>query len=62
MGLVPAAVGDVYFGGGEGEERVGQVEEVVGVFGDGYLNRHLLYAVVETVVGRLVPEMRVGGG
>jgi len=61
LGLVPGAVAGVYFGGAEGEGRVAQVEEVLEVFGDAYMNRHLLYAVVDLVVARLLPEMRGRG-
>jgi len=31
--------------------------EVLDVWGDAYLNRHLAYAIVELVVVRVVPEM-----
>lgn len=45
-------------GGGEGgDERVRQLEELLDVFGDAYCNRHLMYAVVELLVVRLIPEM-----
>ena len=37
--------------------QIREVEVVLDVFGDGYLNRHLGYAVLELVVVRLVPEM-----
>lgn len=34
-----------------------EIEEVLGMFGDSYLNKHLIYGVVELIVVRLVPEM-----
>jgi len=44
-----------------------QIEDsILDVFGDEYLNRHLLYSVLECVVVRIVPEMGMemseGGG
>ena len=36
---------------------VRQVEEILDVFGDSYLNRHLVYNILELVIVRLVPEL-----
>lgn len=42
----------------EAEEAVlREVEKELEVWGDGYLNRHVAYAVLELVVVRLLPEM-----
>lgn len=56
LSLVPAQMQDVYFGPGT-ERRRREVEEVLNVFDDGYCNKHLLYAVVELVLLRLMPEI-----
>lgn len=64
VALVPEVAVKVYFGvEGEGwvEDAVTQVEELLEVFGDGYCNRHLVFGVVDLVVGRVVPEMREKG-
>lgn len=34
-----------------------QVEEILDVFGDAYLNKHLVYNILELVIVRLVPEL-----
>ena len=44
-------------GEGEDEEMLVQIEDMLDVFGDAYLNRHLVYNVLELVIARLVPEM-----
>jgi len=43
------------------ETMIRGVEEMLDVFGDEYMNRHLAYSLVEKVVGRLVPELGEGG-
>lgn len=67
LGMVPLPIRKVYFGKGEkGEDddrhrQVSEVEEILDVFGDSYLNTHLLYAVVDLLVVRLMPEMAEKG-
>lgn len=67
LGLVPLPIRKVYFGSGEkGEDddrhrKIADVEEILDVFSDSYLNAHLLYAVVDLIVVRLVPEMAEKG-
>jgi hypothetical protein len=34
-----------------------QVEDMLEVFGDGYLNKHLIVGIVDLVVVRLFPEL-----
>lgn len=41
----------------EEEAVLREIEEELEVWGDGYLNRHVAYAVLELVVVRLLPEM-----
>ena len=67
LGAVPLPIRKFYFGssgqeGGKGDDpdkhrQVLEVEEILDLFGDKYLNAHLLYAVVDLIVVRLVPEM-----
>jgi hypothetical protein len=63
-------VRDVYFGSGTGagtdknakaERHIKEVEDILDVFGDVYCNKHLLYAVVELIVVRLIPELAEKG-
>lgn len=52
----------VYFSTEGKEEAVGQVEELLEVFGDAYCNKHLVFGVLDWVVVRLCPEMGMGDG
>jgi hypothetical protein len=61
LSLVPPLVSRVYFNvdsdkDGE-DEMIRQVEEILDVFGDAYLNKHLVYNILELVIVRLVPEL-----
>ena len=65
--MVPLPIQKVYFGSGDrGEEddryrQISEVEEILDVFSDRYLNAHLLYAVVDLLLVRLMPEMAAKG-
>lgn len=67
LGMVSLPIRKVYFGQGEKEEegdrrrQVAEIEEILDVFSDSYLNAHLLYAVVDLFVVRLMPEMAEKG-
>ena len=61
LSLMPPVVSRVYFGvnadkDGD-EEAVQQVEDILDVFGNAYMNKHLVYNILELVIVRLVPEM-----
>lgn len=56
---LPEMVRKVYFAGAESEDMIRDVEGMLDVFGDPYLNRHFVFAVVEVLVVRLFPEMGV---
>lgn len=45
------------FGSDERESWVAEIEGELDVFGDGFLNRHLAYAILELVVVRVLPEL-----
>lgn len=46
------------FGGGDDEAVLDELEcGVLAVFGDAYCNKHVMYAVVELVLVRLLPEL-----
>ncbi|PQE13134.1 PXA domain-containing protein [Rutstroemia sp. NJR-2017a BBW] len=68
LALIPMPVRDVYFGSGTGagtenkeERHIKEVEDILDVFSDVYCNKHLLYAVVELIVIRLIPELAEKG-
>lgn len=58
--LVPSAAQAVYFGPGT-ERRFTEVEELLNVFQDSYCNKHLVYAILDLIVVRLIPEMAEKG-
>jgi hypothetical protein len=45
----------------EHEQMVEEIEEILDIFGNSYMNKHLVYNILELAVVRLVPEMRVSG-
>lgn len=45
----------------EQEEMIAQLEEMLDVFGNAYMNKHLVYNMLELVLVRLVPEMAERG-
>lgn len=62
VGAVPGVILYRYFDikneGMESKEAlIGEVERLLGVLGDAYLNRHLIYGLIELLIVRLVPEM-----
>jgi hypothetical protein len=66
--VVGLEVGARYFqlgSNGSKEERrqalVDEVEKLLGVLGDAYFNRHLIFGIISLVVVRLVPEMEHKG-
>jgi len=52
----------VYSAGAERGDMISDVEGTLDVFGDAYLNRHFVFAIVEVLVVRLFPEMGVDAG
>ena len=59
VAAVPRVVLGRYFGvsADEHESLLGEVEEMLGVLGDAYLNKHLIYNLIELVIVRLLPEL-----
>lgn len=66
--MTPRGIGRVYFGGGLGaalgqlvgdveEDMVDEIEGLLGVLGDEYCNKHLMYSVLELILVRLMPEL-----
>lgn len=39
------------------DPAVDAIEDILKVFGDTYMNKHLVFSIVELVVVRLLPEM-----
>jgi len=57
LDLLPPFLLTHCFPGLEPEQRIREVEGELDVWGDAYLNKHLLYAIVEMVVVRVLPEV-----
>ena len=57
IAALPPIVVKQVFGGRSREEVQSQVEEMLEVFGDAYLNKHLIVGIVDLVVVRLFPEL-----
>lgn len=70
--MTPRGIGRVYFGGGLGaalghldenveEGILDEIEGLLGVLGDEYCNKHLMYSVLELILVRLMPELAESG-
>ena len=57
LSLLPTAVCQHFFGAGETEDWVGEVEGELDAWGDEYLNKHLGYAILELIAVRVLPEL-----
>ncbi|KAF2637177.1 hypothetical protein P280DRAFT_407758 [Massarina eburnea CBS 473.64] len=57
LGLLPARVAAVFFASASHGEQLRQVGESLDCLDDAYLNKHLIFAIVELIVLRLVPEL-----
>lgn len=60
--MLPPWIATRYFAGlraddAPKDELVEQAESLLDVLGDAYLNKHLLFGVLECVVVRLMPEL-----
>lgn len=61
LSLLPPFVLSRAFPGLDEEGRVKEIERELDVWGDSYLNKHLLYAMVELVIVRILPEVAERG-
>ncbi|KAE9991647.1 hypothetical protein EG327_011268 [Venturia inaequalis] len=57
FGLTQVASGEAVDDDNTREAVVGEVEQVLGVFGDAYMNKHVIFGVLGLVVVRLAPEL-----
>jgi len=58
LSLFPPSVARRFFATDDHDNMVVQIEEgVLDVFGDAYMNKHLIYGILELVMVRLVPEL-----
>jgi len=57
LGLLPTKVASAFFANTDHKDHLGQVEGFLDCLDDAYLNKHLVFSVVELVVLRLMPEL-----
>jgi hypothetical protein len=61
LGLLPTKVACAFFANKNQVDHLRQVEALLDCLDDIYLNKHLVFAIVELIVVRLVPELGNGG-
>ncbi|KAJ9637237.1 hypothetical protein H2199_007523 [Coniosporium tulheliwenetii] len=61
LAAMPKAVSERFFGTGDEKVMLEEAEALLDVFGDVYLNKHLVFGIVELVVVRLFPELALKG-
>jgi hypothetical protein len=57
LDALPPLLRKTYLADGRREAQMEQIEGWLDVLGDAYMNKHLLFAALELVVVRLVPEL-----
>lgn len=57
LNLLPAKVAVVFFASDNRTTQLEQIEELLGCLDDAYLNKHFIFAIVELIILRLVPEL-----
>jgi len=57
LDLLPARVATIFFASASRDEQLCQTEELLDCLDDAYLNKHLVFAISELIVLRLVPEL-----
>jgi hypothetical protein len=57
LDLVPPKVAAAFFASHERDAQVRQIEDTLSCLDDAYLNKHLVFQMVELVVLRLFPEL-----
>jgi hypothetical protein len=57
LGMLPVKLAEVFFASPSQVEQLRQVEELLDCLDDAYLNKHIIFEIVELIVLRLVPEL-----
>lgn len=57
LGLVPPKLSTIFFAAANQKQQLAEVEEVLDYLEDSYLNKHLIFQIVELIILRLVPEL-----
>ncbi|KAH7392035.1 PXA domain-containing protein [Phaeosphaeria sp. MPI-PUGE-AT-0046c] len=57
LGLIPPKLGTIFFVTADQDQQVVEVKEILDCLEDSYLNKHLIFQIVELIILRLVPEL-----
>lgn len=57
LNLLPVPVAAAFFASRDRDLQLLQIEDVLSCLDDTYLNKHLIFQIVETIILRLVPEL-----
>lgn len=57
LALMPRNLAVIFFASADADEQHHQVEEMLSCLDDNYLNKHLIYQIIELVILRLIPEL-----
>lgn len=57
LGLLPPTIARAFFATHQHEAQLQQLEDILDCLEDEYLNKHLIFQIVELIVLRLVPEL-----
>jgi hypothetical protein len=55
--LIPQKVATTFFAAEERNTQLADIEEILSALDDSYLNKHLVFQIVELIILRLVPEL-----
>jgi len=61
LGLLPQKVAVAFFASDNGVAQHQQIEEILECLEDTYLNKHLIFQILELIVLRLAPELEQQG-
>lgn len=61
LAALPSSIACRFFATRDRGAMQEQIETLLDCLGDGYLNKHLVFSVLELIVVRLVPEMAEKG-
>lgn len=57
LNLIPSNIAATYFAASDRIAQVRQIEDILSCLDDSYLNKHLIFQIVELLILRLVPEL-----
>jgi hypothetical protein len=61
LSLLPMRLATAFFASEKRDTQLSHIEEVLSSLEDSYLNKHLIFQIVELIILRLVPELGMRG-